>query len=100
MDMRPMSRVRRVCRRSLEDRRVDMLEELMAGKLGVVCYVISEGLPFQAPWVLRLRTRASPSKANKVSTTKQLIEDGVIGLSEKERRGLRGILIGPSICGG
>jgi hypothetical protein len=85
-----MSRVRRVCRRSLPslvDRRVDMLDELIAGKLGVVCCVVSEGFPFQGPQALRLATRASPSKANKVGTTEQLIKDGVIGLSEKESEG-------------
>ena len=36
---------------------------------------------------LKLGTRASPSKVNKIDTTEQLIEDGVIGLSEKEKAG-------------
>jgi hypothetical protein len=49
--------------------------------------VVSEGSRFGTPWVLKLGTRASPSKVSKIDTTEQLIEDGVIGLSEKESEG-------------
>lgn len=89
-DRRPMGRVRRVCRRSLPsltDRRVDMLEELRAANSASYVCVVSEGSHFRAPWVLKLSTRASPSKVNKIDTTEQLIEDGVICLSEKESEG-------------
>ena len=49
--------------------------------------VVWEGSRFDAAWVLKLGTRASPSKVNKIDTTEQLIEDGVIGLLEKESEG-------------
>jgi hypothetical protein len=47
--------------------------------------VVWEDSRFDAAWVLKLGTRASPSKVNKIDTTEQLIEDGVIGLSEKAK---------------
>jgi hypothetical protein len=86
--------VRRVCRRSLPslaDCRVDTLEELSGGKLGVVCvYCNHGGFQFRAPIrVLNLGTRASPSIVYEIDTTEPLIEYGVIGSSEKESEGAR-----------
>jgi hypothetical protein len=46
------------------------------------CVCSLGGFSFRRPWVLKLGTYASLSKVNKIDTTEQLIEDGVIGFGE------------------